>query len=550
VRMLTFLCALSALNGQDGATRDEWPHYGGTQSAWRYSGLDQINTKNVKTLAPVWAFQTGDYDYGLQATPLAIGGVLYFPTARSQVYALDAVTGRVIWHYKYPLPRRSYSYIQNRGVAVHDGKVFVGTYDNYVVALDQKTGAEVWKVAVDDAAQCGCNFDAAPLIVKDKVIVGGTGGDGAHRGYLTAFYLKTGRLAWRFYTIPAPGEKGNETWKGDSWKYGGGATWMTGSFDPELNLVYWGVGNAAADLYAGDRDPGNSAAGVNLYTDSVVALDADTGKLKWYYQEVPKDVWDYDGAYECVLIDREVRGRMRKLLVHLNKSGDAFVLDRVTGEFLSAFPFVEHHTWISGMTEDGKLLGRLEPVEGKNTFICPSASGGKSWNQIAYSPRTGWVYTPSLEFCNDLIARPQKAEEGRSFIGGNWFLKPPPDGPAYSHIDAYDPITGKRQWTFRYRYMLFASILATAGDLIFTGDPEGFFFALDARNGNKLWSFQTGNGHRGGSVTYRVNGRQYVATPSGWGSAITSLMTTVWPETESIVTGSALMAFAVPEETR
>ncbi|HYL34770.1 MAG TPA: PQQ-dependent dehydrogenase, methanol/ethanol family [Bryobacteraceae bacterium] len=550
MRLLAALLALTAAQAQDGAAHDEWLHYGGTQFAWRYSALDQINTSNVKKLVPVWSFQTGDYDYGFQATPIESGGALYFPTARSQVFALDAVSGRVLWHYKYPLPRRPYSYINNRGVAVQDGKVFLGTYDNYLIALDQKTGQEVWKVAVDDAIQCACNFDAAPLIVKDKVIVGGTGGDQAHRGYLTAFYLKTGRLAWRFYTIPGPGEPGHETWKSDSWRYGGGATWMTGSFDPDLNLVYWGVGNAASDLYAGDRDTGQGSAKVNLYTASVVALDADTGKLKWYYQEIPKDMWDYDAAYECVLMDREFRGRMRKLLVHLNKSGDVFVLDRVTGEFLTAFPYVEHHNWITGITEDGKLLGRREPVEGKNTFVCPSASGGKSWNQVAYSPRTGWVYTPSLEFCNDLIARRQEPEEGRFFIGGNWFLKPPPDGPAYSHIDAYDPVTGKRQWTWRYKYMLFASILATAGDLIFSGDPEGTFFALDARSGNKLWSYQTGNGHRAGPITYRVNGRQYIAAPSGWGAGITGLMTTVWPETAQFVKGSMLTVFALPEETR
>jgi alcohol dehydrogenase (cytochrome c) len=345
MRFLLLFVAIPVMFAQDGATQTNWTYHGGTQFAWRYSALDQINKSNVKSLAPVWAFQTGDYEMGLQSTPIVVDGVLYLSTSRSQVYALDAVTGRVIWQYKYPLPRVTTPYgPQNRGVALGDGKVYLGTYDNNLIAIDQKNGHEVWRVNLDDIRQCGCTITAAPLVVKDKVIVGGAGGDSAHRGYLTAVSMKTGRVAWRFYTIPGPGEKGHETWKGDSWKFGGGATWMTGSFDPGLNLLYWGVGNAASDLDPTDRYSGEGE-GANLYTASVVALDADTGKLKWHYQEVPKDVWDYDSAYECVLVDREVRGRMRKLLIHVNKGGYAFVLDRVTGEYLNAYPIVDNHAW-------------------------------------------------------------------------------------------------------------------------------------------------------------------------------------------------------------
>jgi alcohol dehydrogenase (cytochrome c) len=480
---------------------------------------------------------------GFQATPIVVDGVMYVSTSHNQVFALDAATGRLIWRYRYPAPRAAVPYgPQNRGVAVAAGKVFMGTYDNFLVAIDQKTGLEVWKVAVDDAKQCGCNITAAPLVVKDIVIAGGTGGDSAHRGYLTAFDVNTGRLKWRFYTIPGPGEKGHETWKGDSWKFGGGATWMTGSYDPELNLVYWGVGNAASDFYAADRE------GANLYTNSVIAIDPSTGKLRWHFQEIPKDVWDFDSAYESVLIDREVRGRMRKLLVHVNKGGFAFVLDRTNGEFIGAFPIVDNYNWITGITEDGKLAGRNEPAPGKATYICPGAAGGKSWNQVAYSPRTGLIYTPSLEVCNDLVADRQEVKEGASFFGGNFIMKPPPKGPAHSHVDAYDPVTGKRQWSFTYKYALLASMLATAGDLVFTGDPEGNFFALDARTGAKLWSFQTGAGHRGSAVTYAVNGRQYVATPTGWGSLVSNALTPVWPEAETFRNGSTLMVFALPEE--
>jgi alcohol dehydrogenase (cytochrome c) len=379
MRSLVLLMSASMLLAQDGATHGDWPQHGGTSLSWRYSALDQINTANVKRLAPAWIFQTGDYEMGLQATPIVVGGVLYLSTSRNNVYALDGATGHLLWQYKYPLPRGAVPYgPQNRGVAVAGGEVFEGTYDNYLVALDQKTGVELWRVNVEDSKQCGCNITAAPLVVKDLVIVGGTGGDSAHRGYLSAFDTKTGRLKWRFYTIPGPGEKGHETWnggKGDSWKLGGGATWMTGSYDPSLNLIYWGVGNAASDFYAADR------VGDNLYTNSIVALDADTGKLRWHFQEVPKDVWDFDSTYECVLIDREVRGKMRKLLVHVNKGGFTFVLDRTNGEFLGAYPIIDNYNWITGITETGKLVGRKEPAENKSTYICPSAAGGKSWNQ-------------------------------------------------------------------------------------------------------------------------------------------------------------------------
>jgi alcohol dehydrogenase (cytochrome c) len=550
MRILMLISFASLALAQDGATHGDWPYHGGTQLAWRYSALDQVNRSNVAKLGLVWAFQTGDYEMGLQSTPIVVDGKLYLSTSRSQVFALDAATGRLIWQFKYPLARGAVPYgPQNRGIAVGGGYVLLATYDDYLIAIDQNTGEEAWKVNLDDARQCGCTITGAPLVVKDKVIVGGAGGDSAHRGYLTAVSLKTGRVAWRFYTIPGPGEKGHETWKGDSWKFGGGATWLTGSFDPELNLVYWGVGNAAADLDARPRFSGVGE-GANLYTASVIALDADTGKLKWYHQEVPKDVWDFDSAYECVLIDREVRGRMRKLLVHINKGGYAFVLDRVTGEYVNGFPIVDNHTWTTGLTEDGKFVGRVEPVEGKPTLICPSALGGKSWNEVAFSPRTGFLYTPTSELCSQETVVPQEAHEGRNFSAGSWPFVAPPDGAAHGHLDAYDPVSGKRQWSYPYKYLLLASILATGGDLVFTGDPEGFFFALDARSGTKLWSFQTGSGHRGSSVTYTVNGRQYIATPSGWGSLASSALPDLFPEADAFRGGSTLMVFALPEGAR
>jgi len=482
---------------------------------------------------------------------------MYIISAGARVFALDAAKGTVIWQYRYPSVRPGIAgshsdFIQNRGVAVGDGKVIFGTKDNFVVALDQKTGREVWKVSVDDPKQCGCNITGAPLIVKDKVIVGGNGGDQAHRGYLTAFYTKNGRSAWRWYVVPGPGEKGNETWKGDSWRFGGGSPWLTGSFDPDLNMIYWGTGNAAADFYDADRvaSGASKSKDVNLYTASMVALDADTGKLRWYFQEVPDDVWDFDSSYEVLLMDRQIRGQMRKILVHMNKSGLTFVFDRVTGEFLSSFNVPELSNWISGVTEDGKLVGRNEPEMGKTKNFCPSAAGAKSWNSMAYSPRTGFLYTPTNEICTDITPNDTKPTEGRFFMNGDFPMKLPPNRATYSHVDAWDPVTGKRIWTMPYKYVLLASVLATAGDLVFTGDPEGNFFALDARSVNKLWSFQTGAGHRGGSISYSVNGRQYIAVTTGFQqSLVGGAAVGLFPE-ENFRQGSTLVVFALPEGSR
>ncbi len=524
------------------AEPENWLTYSGTYDAWRYSSLSQINRENVKGLTPVWAFQTGKPDGGFSCTPLVADGIMYISSPGNRVFALNAATGEQLWHYYYPLPKTLgliYGPV-NRGLALASGLVFMGTLDNHLVALDSHTGKEVWNVNIEDMQQCGCNITGAPLVVKDKILVGVTGGDSAHRGYINAFFLKTGRRAWRFWTIPGPGEKGHETWKSDRWKLGGGATWLTGSFDPELNLVYWGIGNPTADFYGGDRE------GNNLFTDCVIALDADTGEVKWHYQEIPHDVWDWDSAYECVLIDRVVDSVPRKLLVHPNKGGYTWVLDRTNGQFVAAWRYAENLTWITGIDARGKLLGRNEPPKGQPTLVCPSVSGGRSWNHGAYSPKTGFFYTAAMEFCDLITAREEEASSGTPAFGGIFEMKRPPQGQAGGHLDAYDPVSGKRQWSYRSKYPLLASVLATAGDLIFSGDPEGQFFALDALTGEKLWSFATGSGHRGSPVTFSVDGRQYVAVPSGWGSAVAGAMPQVWPETEDFPGGDTLFVFALP----
>ena len=520
-----------------------WATYFGTYDAWRYSSLDQINANNVKNLTSVWAIQTGKIDGGLNATPLVVDGIMYLIASEDRVFALNAETGERLWSYDYKIPRDlAVPYGKfNRGLAVGYGMVYFGTMDNHVVALDARTGRETWNVEVEEVQKCGCNITGAPILVKDKVVVGSTGGDSAHRGYITAFYAKTGRLAWRFFTIPGPGEPGNDTWgPGDMWKFGGGSTWLTGSFDPELNLIYWGIGNPSSDFNNTLRP------GANLYTDCIVALDADSGKLKWYYQEIPGDSWDFDSAYECVLLDVESNGRVQKLLVHPNKSGYTWVLDRTTGKFLKAWPYVDTINWIKGIDKDGNLIGRNEPRVGKPAFVCPNWGGGRSWNHSAYSPKTGWIYNPGIEWCADLTSFSQGPKEGRGFTNGSVLVKPPPGGKITTHLDAFDPVTGEKKWTIPTKYPIISCLLATGGGLVFTGDVEGRFFALDARSGNLLWSFNTGSGLRGGPITYSVHGRQYVAAPSGLGSLFVGGMQATWPETAGLPSGSAVFVFALP----
>ena len=522
-----------------------WPTYFGAYDAWRYSPLDQIRADNVKNIVPVWAFQTGKIEGGLNATPLVIDGIMYLTASEGRVFALNAETGERLWTYNYNMPRGQISPYGkfNRGVAVGYGMVFFGTMDNHVVALDAQTGKGVWDVEVEDVKKCGCNINGAPFLVKDKLIVGGTGGDSAHRGYISAFNARTGRLAWRFYTIPGPGEPGHESWGGsEMWKFGGGSTWLTSSYDPDLNLIYWGIGNPSSDFHNDVRP------GTNLYTDCIVALDADTGKLKWYYQEIPGDSWDFDSSYESVLIDVTRDGKTEKLLVHPNKGGFTWVLDRVTGKFKNAWRYVDTINWVKTIDKDGNLVERNEPEVGKTKLICPNWGGARSWNHSAYSPRTGWFYNDGIEWCGDTISLPQEAREGQGFIAGNVTNKPPPNGKVTSHIDAFDPVTGDKKWTLPTKYPILASLLVTGGDVLFTGDVEGRFLALDAKTGKQLWSFSTGSGHRGGPITYSVKGRQYVATPSGLGSLFVGGMPSVWPEVANFPAGSAVFVFALPEK--
>jgi alcohol dehydrogenase (cytochrome c) len=408
----------------------------------------------------------------------------------------------------------------NRGVAILGDTLFMGTIDGHLVAVDAKTGRPLWDVKLE-RPEAGYALTVAPLVVKDKVIVGTAGGEYGIRGFLAAYDAKTGKEAWRFYTIAGPGEPGRETWGGDSWKTGGGSIWVTGSYDPESNLTYWGIGNAGPD-WNGDTRPGD-----NLYTSSVVALDADTGKLKWHYQFSPHDEFDYDAVQVPVLADVRWQGSPRKVMMFANRNGFFYVLDRTTGQFLSGKPFVRVN-WAEGFDKDGRpnrVPGMVPTPEG--TLIFPGNQGGTNWYNPSYSPRTGLFYIPSwVNYSSTYVKRPQDFVEGRSFGGGGARNTVPAglrtatnnlrkEEEGYGAIRAIDPLTGERKWEYKMADFTDAGILTTASDLLFSGGREGFFYALDARTGALLWKFIVGGQVQSGPMTYSVGGRQYVAVAAG-----------------------------------
>jgi alcohol dehydrogenase (cytochrome c) len=525
---------------------ENWLTFYGNYRAWSYSSLNQIRRDNVRRLLPAWTFPTGGRG-GLESAPIVADGKLYLEDQGNNVFALDAATGRLIWNYTYNVAKDARpGNGRARGLAIGLGMLFLGSRENRLIALDANTGKQVWNIEIENSRKCGCGISSAPLLVKDKVITGVTGGESAHRGYISAFDAKTGQLAWRFYTIPEPGQPGSETWTGEAWKLGGGSSWFTGSYDPELNLIFWGVGNPSSDLYGGDR------LGANLYTDSLVALDADTGKLRWYFQETPHDVYDYDSDPEPVLVDVQQNGQTRKLIIHSSKNGFAYVIDRETGKFVRGFPYVDTVTWTKGLDKDGKPIEPVMAEAGKiqkDYLFCPGTQGGRNRNHSAYSPLTGLWYTTALEVCSRLTPQPQhEIKEGESFWGG---LREETLNPnAVPHIAAFDPMTGKKVWSFPTKYFNASSLLATAGGLIFGGDIEGNAFALDDKTGEKLWSFNTGSRIASPAVSFAVNGRQYIAIGSGGGSLIEARAPLYWPEAKNHIgqEASTLFVFALPEQ--
>jgi len=501
----------------DGKNTDHILTYGMGYAQQRYSPLDQVNRKTIKRLVPVWSL-TLDNNWGEQAQPIVYNGVMYVTNARATV-AIDVATGRQLWKHTldWPAdtPRIVCCGVSNKGAAIYDGKVYRTTLDAYVLALDAQTGKEVWKSKAAEWKD-GYSLTVAPLIANGVLITGISGAEYGIRGFIDGWDPQTGKHLWRRYTIPAPGEKGHDSWPAESeaWKVGGGSAWITGSYDPELDLVYWGVGNPAP--WASQTRPGD-----NLYTSSVLAMRPKTGEVVWHYQFTPNDAYDYDACWELINAELKVNGRNRKVLMQLNRNGFVYVLDRTTGELLSAKPY-EKVNWASRVdmktgrpveTEVAKNIREMKPTE-----HWPSTRGAKNWEHAAFNPRTGLLYAATLHegrMYQHLKTEPYAAGQRYMFIE-NLPLKREANEPV-GHIDAIDPLTGEKKWRMPLTdYQVWSAVLAS-GDLVFTGKETGEFIALDAHTGEQLWQFQTGSGINAMPVTYTFKGRQYVTVLSGIG---------------------------------
>src|SRR3989475_7199901 len=536
-------CRVQAQVGSDrllNAAREarNWLMYSGGYFSHRYSTLTQITPANARNLELKWMYQAAVA--GLwQTTPLVVDGIMYLTQRQNDVLALDAKTGRVFWIYRHTLDPTLIVCCgaNNRGLAILGDTLYMGTLDAHLVAIDARTGRAVWNTKVADS-KSGYSVTHAPLVVKDKVIVGVGGGEYGIRGFVAAYDARTGREAWRFYTIPAPGEPGGDSWKAcppgpssfcdpEAWKHGGGSVWVTGSYDPILNLTYWGVGNAGPD-WNNDQRPGD-----NLYTDSVVALDADTGTLKWHFQFTPNDPYDYDSVQVPVLVDMNWRGpvdNVAKLLVWANRNGFFYALDRATGRFLSGNPFVKVN-WASRLDERGRPMQTPQPA-GSPTW--PGNQGGTNWYSPSYSPRTELFYVSAWEGYATIYRKETSVyQPGRNFSGGGFtVLTPVPGAPAigvgrrspinnwtdavgHGAVLAIDPRSGEQKWKFEQFDVSDSGILTTASDLLFTGGREGYFHALDARTGTLLWKASLGGQIVNGPMSYEVDGKQYVAVIAG-----------------------------------
>ena len=515
-------------------------NYGMGYNLQRFSPLTQITKDNVKNLVPVWNYSFAD-DRSEESQPLVYQGVIYV-TTHNATMAIDAKTGKQIWKTKvdYPAetPRIVCCGIINRGAALFDGKLFRTTLDANVIALDAKTGKELWKQKAADIKE-GYSMTVAPLVADGVVLTGISGAEFGTRGFIDGWDPATGKHLWRTHTVPSPDEPGGDTWKGDTWKLGGGSTWITGSYDPDLNTVYWGVGNPG---------PFNAAVrpGDNLFTCSVLALEPKTGKIKWHYQFSPNNPFDYDSVAEMVLADLTVEGKPTKVLMDANRNGFFYVLDRTNGKLLAANPYVKVN-WASGVDmTTGKPIETdvtRDAREGKKVTIYPSILGGKNWEPMSFNPQTGLAYANTLVFGGHYKTEPATYKAGEWYLGmdltDTWDW---PDGPR-GQLKAIDPLTGKTKWEQPSDIPRFSGVLSTAGGIVFSGQLTGEFEAFDADSGNKLWQFQTGSGIEGQPVTWQQDGVQYVAVASGYGG-VYSLFSGD-ERLAKVPTGGSLWVFAV-----
>ena len=487
-----------------------WLLTGGNYEGHRFSPLTQITPQNVQRLVPQWTFQTETLGR-FQTTSLLLDNVLYVTGANNHAWALDARTGRQIWRYRRELPQGITPCCGpvNRGFGVLGDRLFMTTLDAHLLALDMRTGAIVWDATLAEFSH-GYAATIAPLIVKDKVIVGIAGAEYGIRGFIDAYDAQTGKRAWRFYTVPGEGEPGNDTWSGDSWQRGGASVWQTGTHDPDLNLVYYGTGNPGPDYHSESR------LGDNLYSDSVVALDVDTGKLRWHYQFTPHDVHDWDSTHVPILGELTVNGRARKVVMVANRNGFFYTLDRATGEVLVAKPYI-NTTWATEIGRDGRpvLLPGNMPSE-KGTVTCPDLVGGTNFNPPSFDPSLRLFFVAARESCATYYSWKPDYKPGESYTGGAISRGVGGREKNYGAIRAIDPTTGERRWEYRTLNATFSGLLSTASGLVFGGDPDGNLLALDSRSGKLLWRFQMGsNLHGTAPTTFMVDGRQHLLVPAG-----------------------------------
>jgi alcohol dehydrogenase (cytochrome c) len=493
--------------GQDA---DNWIMAPRDYNSTRFSPLSKINATNVKRLVPVWSFSFGVLD-AQNTTPLVLGGVMYVTASHGRIFAVDARTGRQIWGYTHALPegigKMLCCDLGNRGAALYQDKVYYTTPDAHVIALDRETGKVVWDVTLGDWSKA-YTMTVAPLVVKGKVIVGMSGAEYPTRLYIEALDAATGKQVWRRYTIPAPGEPGADTW-GDKdpeiWKFGGGSAWITGSYDPELDTLYWSTGNPNPDW------DGSNRVGDNLYTNSTLALNPDDGAIKFFYQYTPWDVWDFDGVNETILAT--LGGK--KVWLHGDRNGFLYQIDRTDGKFVWAKE-ISKVNWATGFTPAGRPIvdpAKVPTYTTKAMNVCPASEGGKWWNPMSYHPSAAILVIPSREICADILAGKSERVVGNYNLGiaeADWIK-------GYGQLVGFDAKTGEKKWTVKSASPFTSGVLTTAGGLAFAGTPEGDFKAFDITSGKELWSYQTGSGIVGSPIAFSIDGKQYIAVPSGWG---------------------------------
>jgi alcohol dehydrogenase (cytochrome c) len=496
---------------QGTADPSQWLLYGGDYANFRHSPIDDLTPETVGKLQVAWSFPTGTPEQ-FEVSPVIYDGIMYVTSSNNRLFALNAASGDLYWRYDHPLPSdlRICCGIVNRGAGVSGDLVLMATLDARLLAFNRLSGEIVWNVEIGPYAD-GFSATSAPLIVNDLAVIGVAGGEYGIRGYFDAYDVATGKRVWRHYTVPAAGEPGVETWAGDSYKNGGAPAWTSGAYDPETNILYWTTGNPAPDWN------GNSRAGDNLYSNSLLAVNPATGERLWHFQFTPHDVWDYDGNTQIFLVDIERDGQTRKAIVQPNRNGFFYILDRSDGSFIDAAPYVQELNW-AAMGEDGRPIvdPGAKPAEEPDFRVCPGNAGGMNgaWT-AALNPDLGLAYVPVIESCQQYQKGIVAFVKGQPFMGGLPIGVDVATGKAHGHISAIDVSTGEVRWRFMDPNPMMGGVVSTAGGVLFTGNQEGFALALDAADGSELWRFRMGGGMRSQPVVYRADGRSYVAIGSG-----------------------------------